>query len=160
MVRAGVIAASGLLALGAAAFGASQRGGDGRAAQRLAGVDFVISGRPTRVLRPGVSAPIDLRLRNRRRHPRLVTRLHVAVRVDAAHRRAGCSRRRDFRVRQLPRSAYPLRLGPRRSLRLSRLGVRRVPRVRMVDLARVDQDACKGARLTFRYTGRSTRLRR
>jgi hypothetical protein len=169
VVRSGLIAASGLLVVGALTAGGPlaptsavplPRGGSGEATQQLAGGDFSISGRPSRVLRPGLSAPIDLRLENLRDQPRLVTRIHVALTIDAAHRAAGCSRARDFRVRQLRPSAYPLRIDPRRPRTLRSLGVRYLPRVRMVNLRDVNQDACKGAQLTFCYSGRSRRLRR
>jgi hypothetical protein len=111
---------------------------------------FVIAGKLRAPLHPGSSQRIDLRLANRSRVPLWLTRLTVRVAVDRAHRRAGCSARRDFAVRQMPRRAFPLRLRPRLRLRLRR-AIR--PRVRMRNLARVNQDGCKGARLTLRYRG-------
>ncbi len=52
---------------------------------------FKISGRLPGPLAPGVSQPLNLRLSNRSRHRLLITKLTVSLRLDAAHRRAGCS---------------------------------------------------------------------
>jgi len=72
---------------------------------------------------------------------------------------AGCSARRDFAVRQLQRRAYPIRLPRGRTRRLSALGVRVLPRLRMRNLAGRNQDACKGASLRLRYRGRARKTR-
>jgi hypothetical protein len=109
---------------------------------------------------PGASQQLDLALTNRAGAPLIIRRLRVRVRLDRAHRLAGCSVRRDFLVRQLPRSAFPIRLPgkrgrtgrPRRRTRtLTALGVRTLPQVGMRDLTYTNQDACKGARLRFRF---------
>lgn len=107
-------------------------------------------------LRPGTSQALDLLLTNPHRYSLAVTRVTVAVAVDRAHARAGCDAGRDFRSIRMPSSSYPIRLWPRRTLSLSRLRVRVLPRVAMVALPR-NQDACKGARLTLTFGGRARR---
>ena len=119
---------------------------------------FAIRGNLTRTLAPGVSQPLNLRLTNPYRFTLQVVRLTVALSVDARHAAAGCRVSRNFKVTPLARSAYPIRLGPRRTRTLRALRVKRLPRVAMRNLA-VNQDACKGARLSFRYAGQARRWR-
>ena len=121
---------------------------------------FTVRGRLQRPLRPGSSERLDLALTNRRRFTLWMKRLTIQVSVDRRHRVRGCSVRRDFAVRQLRRSAYPIRLRRRTTRRLSALGIRMLPRVAMRDLVRVNQDACKGATLRLRYRGSAVRRRR
>ena len=128
-------------------------------AKRSRHASFAIRGNVRVPLRPGSSQRLNLRLINRRRFTLWITRLKVRVSVDRRHRAAGCSARRDFAVRQLRRRAYPIRLPRRRSRRLSALGVRVLPRLRMRDLAGTNQDACKGASLRLRYRGRARKSR-
>ena len=126
---------------------------------------FFIKAKVKRPLRPGTSARVRVKLRNRRRHTLWITRLRVRVSVDRQHRAAGCSARRDFVVRQLPRRVYPIRLPRRRRVGRARwrsfrsLGVHTRPRILMRDLLGVDQDACKGAKLRLRLTGRGRKRR-
>ncbi len=119
---------------------------------------FKISGRLAGPLAPGVSQPLNLRLSNRSRHRLLITKLTVSLRLDAAHRRAGCSWKRGFRVTPLKRSQYPISLPARRTRSLWALGVRALPRVSMLNLP-TSQDACKGATLRLRFAGRARRGR-
>lgn len=129
-----------------------------------------IRGDLSRPLFPGGSQSFDLALTNRAGAALSITRLRVRVRVDRAHRRAGCSARRDFLVGRLPRSAFPLMLPGRRNGRTGRplrttrtltaLGLRTLPWVGMRDLPSVNQDACKGARLRLRFSGRAHRAGR
>jgi hypothetical protein len=90
---------------------------------------------------PGASQQLDLALTNRGGAPLIVRRLRIRVRLDRAHRRAGCSVKRDRRSGR-PRG---------RTRTLTALGVRTLPQVGMRDLPYTNQDACKGARLRFRY---------
>jgi hypothetical protein len=120
---------------------------------------FTVRGRLRVPLRPGSSERLDLALTNRRGFTVWVRRLTVHVSVDRRHRKRGCSVRRDFAVRQLRRSAYPIKLRRRRTRRLSKLGVRMLPRVAMRDLRRVNQNACKRATLRLRYRGTAVRRR-
>lgn len=119
---------------------------------------FRISGDLLRPLTPGATQRLNLRLSNRSGHRLLITKLTISLRIDDAHRRAGCSRTRSFRVTRLKRREYPISLPARRTRTLRALGVRRVPSVRMLDLPR-NQDACKGAALRLRYSGRARRAR-
>jgi hypothetical protein len=119
---------------------------------------FKISGRLAGPLAPGVSQSLDLRLSNGSRKNLLVTRLTVSLRLDATHRRAGCSAKRSFRVTQLKRSQYPIALRAGRTRSLRALGLLPLPRVRMVNLP-TNQDACKGATLRLRFGGRARRGR-
>ena len=101
--RAGlIVAASASLAWGIAE---GRGGGSPRSS-------VVIEGGGLRPLFPGAQQALRLTLRNRRHRPVLVRWLHVRVRVDAVHRRAGCSRR-DFAIRPVPRRVFPLRLPAR-----------------------------------------------
>jgi hypothetical protein len=148
-----------LLVLGPAAYALGTAVHKAPGAKRHAKRSLTISGRLARPLRPGTSGRLDLRLANRRPFAVWVTRLRIRVSVDRRHRRAGCSARRDFAVRQLSRRAHPLRLPARRARRLSRLRVKRLPGVAMRNLRTVNQDACKGAKLRLRYTGTARRAR-
>ncbi len=121
---------------------------------------FVIGGslRVAR-LRPGVKRRLDLTLRNPHGFTIWVTSLGQSISVDRAHRAAGCSARRDFYTRELPRGELPIELAPRRKRTLRALGVERLPAIGMRNLRKVNQDACKGARLRLKYSGNSLRWR-
>ncbi len=112
-----------------------------------------VSGNVARPLTPGTSQRLNLRISNRSKRRMVVTKLTISLTVDAAHRRAGCSRARSFRVTPIRRRNYPITLPARRARTLRVLGVRRVPRLRMLNLA-TNQDACKGARLRLRYSAK------
>ena len=112
----------------------------------------------TQPLRPGTSQALDLRLTNPHRHSLAITKLTIAVVVDPAHARAGCDGGRDFRATAISPGAYPIRLRPRRTVRLRVLRPHNVPRLQMRALPH-NQDACKGARLTLKLGGRARRWR-
>jgi hypothetical protein len=128
---------------------------------------FDIIGQVTVPLEPGMTAPIDVALSNRIRHDLWITGLRVAVTVDPAHAAAGCSAARDYVVTQLPRVFDPILLPARRPFttrwpaqlhwpgsqrwRLRDLGVPALPTISMLNLADVDQNGCKGAKLTLRF---------
>jgi hypothetical protein len=116
---------------------------------------FKIRGNVVRPLRPGSMRRLNLKLTNRTNHGLLVTRITVQVKLDTAHRKAGCSRARSYRFIRMRHREYPLHLPARRTRSLRALGVRRVPRLRMLSLP-TNQDACKGAKLRLRYLGRAT----
>ena len=159
--RAAIAVLAVLLVLGPAVYASVAH----RGAKQHRHRSFALKGNVKTPLRPGTSGPVKLRLRNHRRHTLWITRLRVRVSVDRAHRAAGCSARRDFVVRQLPRRWYPIRLPRKRRVgrarwrSLSALGVRKRPRVGMRYLPGVDQDACKGAKLRLRLTGRARKKR-
>ena len=160
------LAAGAALLLGsvAVAFGADfhelfSRGGPAaKSSSKRHPHEFRIRGNLRRPLAPGVSEPLNLRLTNPHRFDLKVTRLTVAVEVDARHAAAGCWAAGNFEVKGLARWAYPIRLRRRRTRTLRALGIKRLPRVAMRNLA-VNQDACRGARLGFRYAGRARRWR-
>jgi hypothetical protein len=130
---------------------------------------FKIRGGLRQPLFPGASQPLELTLTNRAGVTLSITRLRVRVRIDAAHRAAGCSAKREFAIRQLPRSAFPIRLPGRRNRRTGRplritrtltaLRLRTRPWVGMRDLPFTNQGACKGARLRLRFRGRARKSR-
>ena len=103
-------------------------------------------------LRPGFSAPIDLRFTNpnsrtvRMRRARVTIIRITAPHADAAH---PCTRL-DYEIRQMPRRI--LQIPGMRSIDLSGLGVptRKWPTLAMRNRP-VNQDGCKGARLTLGY---------
>ena len=120
---------------------------------------FAISGRLTELLAPGRAVPLDLRLTNSRNTAlriRLLSVRVVDVRAPQADRAHPCTAG-DFAVVQLAGS-YGFRLPAHRSRSLSALGIasRRWPRVAMVNRP-VNQDGCKRASLTLRFTGLATR---
>lgn len=115
-----------------------------------------ISGPLSAPLWPGRTLPADPRITNRYPFGLRIIKLTVRVTLDAEHRRAGCSISRDFRVWQVPRREYPIRVGGTSSRRLSSLGVIAVPHVEMRDRP-FDQGACQGARLGLRYSARAMR---
>jgi len=121
--------------------------------------DFIISGSTTPRIKPGVSAPIDLRLTNTSDHAILVSSLTVTVRkVTAPNADAGhpCSAA-DFTVHQAA-DGLDLSLSAGETGRLStlQLPLASWPRVQMMNLP-VNQDGCKQATLTLDYSGAGTR---
>lgn len=141
-----------LMLLGLAVYAAAR----GAKAQPARQGMLVISGRLTAPLWPGKTLPADPWITNRYPFGLRITRLRVRVSVDAQHRAAGCSVPRDFRVWQVPRREYPIRVRARASVPLSRLGVDAVPHVEMRDLP-IDQVACQGARMRLRYSAQAVR---
>ena len=120
---------------------------------------FSIHGNLRPRLHPGTSAPVNLVLFNRRHFALGITNLKVRIRIDRRHARAGCSARRDYRIAQLKRRAYPIRIRAGDRRRLTGLGVRRknLPRIKMINRATRNQDACKGAKLKLVYSGAGRR---
>ena len=153
---AALVLAAALAAGCAGAPGPSSGDASAVPAARKRAPGFEIRGNLGRPLAPAVSQPLNLRLTNRQRFGLRILRLTIAVSVDARHAAAGCRASANFTVTPLARRAYPIRLGPRRTRTLRALGVKRLPRVTMRNLL-TSQDACKGARLKLRYTGRAQR---
>jgi hypothetical protein len=133
---------------------------------------FDIFGRLARPLTPSASQPVPIRLNNRLGSTLWITSLRVGVVVDRKHAAAGCSAARDFMVSQLPLGVYPIKLPPGtfyrpgwpahlrwpvQSWSLRALGVTALPMVSMLDLAQVNQDGCKGARLRLVFRARAYR---
>ena len=153
-----VLAAAALV--GAGAYALLAHGGPAAGAgKRHANPAFKIAGDLPRPLVPGAAQPLNLRLTNRRRFALGITKLSVAVAVDARGAKAGCAAAANFTVTRLAKDAYPIRLRARRTRTLRALGIRRVPVVVMRNLAS-NQDACQDVRLSFRYAGRARRWHR
>jgi hypothetical protein len=122
------------------------------------GSNFSISGSLPGVLAPGVTQPLDLALANPGTEEISISSLLVSIgqinapQSDATH---PCSLD-DFSVAQLS-GAYGFKVGPSQTRTLSELGFpeEEWPQVTMLDRA-VNQDGCKGASLTFSYTGSGT----
>lgn len=144
--------------------GCATRSGVGTGEARLAdpSVSFRIAGDTRRPLAPGVRAPVNVELTNPHGFRILVTDLRVSVRrVQAPRANAShpCSRR-DFEVDQLgTRRAFLIGPTATRTLRGLNVVRARWPHVGMVDRP-VNQDGCKAARLTLRYTADGTNIRR
>lgn len=97
-----------------------------------------------------------MRISNPSRHRLKITRVTVSLKLDTAHRTAGCTVASSFRVTGLRSGQYPLVVPPRSTRSLRVLGVAPLPRVRMLNLAST-QDACKTAKLRLRFIGEARR---
>jgi hypothetical protein len=110
-----------------------------------------ITGSVSTTLAPGVSAPIALSFLNPNSQPVSLGRVHVRVirvsapNADAAH---PCTRL-DFEIRQMPHQELRIPAG-RTDLLGLRLPVQQWPTFAMRNRP-VNQDGCKGARLTLGY---------
>jgi hypothetical protein len=116
---------------------------------------FMIRGTAAGLLAPGVGAPIDLRLTNPHRFAISVRRITVSigsVRAPQATPARPCSRA-DFSVVQASRVAGKgVPAARTRSLSALRIPRDSWPRVAMIDRT-VNQDGCKRASVTLRYSG-------
>lgn len=136
---------------------------------------FKIMTRLSERLSPGKTTQVRLYLANNLNKPVTVKRLSLKLRVDEAHAAKGCSVKRDYRVIQLPKRAFPYTLKPRgrpsgtkKSRKNQRARWRRMrpkqaahlPAIKMLDLRDVNQDACKGARLRVSFRTTPTRKKK
>jgi hypothetical protein len=132
--------------------------------------NFMINAQVSAPLTPGKSVPIKISLASNRLKPIWILRLSVRLTVDQKHAAAGCSVARDYRVVQIPRAAFPIRLAKAfaatkkrkarlrwRTLRAKRTRGR--PTLMMLNLPEVNQNACKGATLTVGFNSRSINKR-
>lgn len=117
------------------------------------GLPFTISGSVTG-LAPGVSQPLNLTLSNPNKKPLSVTNLGVSITqvTRAAGATLPCGTA-DYAVTQYA-GGYPLIIPANGTVSLAGLGVPSParPQVTMLDRP-LNQDGCKGARLTLAYTG-------
>ncbi len=135
---------------------------------------FVVRGSLERRLSPGVTSQFTISIANNRKVPIWVKRLRFKMSVDRAHARAGCSIKRDFRIAQLARRTFPIRIPAKRKIKVRRgwvnaksfrwraLAKRKTkgrPFVTMRNLAGVNQDACKGATFKLKFKGKATTKR-
>ena len=133
---------------------------NGQAASRSAAVtlivqksqSFQITGNLGAQLAPGIKAPLDLTLSNPHNFDLKVTNLAVAV--EEATSRAGCSGTQNFGITPIPPSRYPITLPARQTKTLAQLGVAEGDRPQVEMLNRPwNQDACKNATITLAYGG-------
>jgi hypothetical protein len=122
------------------------------------GEPFTIRGSSTEPISPGVSAPLNLRLRNPHSVPMSLTQLGVTVQKVSAPN-ADVARPctiGDFAVDQAS-SGIEITVAARATSTLSALGLARssMPQVGMLNRS-VNQDGCKGASLTLAYTASGT----
>lgn len=119
-------------------------------------------------LSPGRTLPIALTVANNRKGRQWITSLTIHASIDAQHATAGCSATRDFRVGQIPSRVFPYMMRATRyrkkkkgrkakpitkPMRSKYMNGR--PTITMVNLATVNQNACQGATVTLKATGRS-----
>lgn len=117
---------------------------------------FEICGELAGPLTPGTSQPIDMRISNHTRHRLRITRITVSLKPGRASSSAGCAVAASFRVARLRAEQYPIVVPPRSTRSLRALGVRPLPRVRMLNLAS-SQDACKAVKLRMDFRGDARR---
>jgi hypothetical protein len=110
-------------------------------------------------LKPGISLPVTIKIKNPSKYPVRLYRLKlkiIKIRAPRATKTRRCTTA-DFAIVQLP-GRYGPRIPARRSRNLTQLRIarKRWPRLVMRNLP-VNQDGCKLARLTIRYTGTARR---
>lgn len=162
-----------LFAGGAFAFN-SIKGEQSAKRKSRAAASFVVRGSLDRRLAPGVTSRVTISIANNRKIPIWVKRLRFRMSVDRAHAKAGCSIKRDFRIAQLTRRTFPIRIPAKRKVKVRRgkinaksfrwraLAKRKTkgrPYVTMRNLAGVNQDACKGATFKLKFKGKATTKR-
>ena len=147
-----------LLAVAAIVVYASSAAGP-TAAKNRGKKSFSVRGGVTAKLQPGMKLPLNVQIRNNRQQTIWITRLVYSIGVDSAHVARGCTVQRDFKLRQLPVAAFPIKVPAAKSGRrlryrsLRRLHVRYHPMLSMKYLRRTNQDACQGASISIRYSG-------
>lgn len=132
---------------------------------------FIVKGELAAPLRPGSTSQVKIGVANKKYTRIWIKSLRLSVSVDAAHAAAGCSVARDFEIVQLPKKAFPLRLAAAKKPKKRRGKKRKatvrwrafpagkargLPTIGMRNLADVNQDACKGATLNLKFTGKAT----
>lgn len=138
------------------------------AAKRRPSKAFFVKARFSKPVRPGVKSQVFIRIRNRRRHTIWITHLRYKISIDRAHRRRGCTVKRNFEALQIRRKTFPIKVTRNRRYRVRKKRKTRWltprmarmygrPAVRMRNLKRVNQDACKGAKIKMTFRGRAVR---
>jgi VCBS repeat-containing protein len=115
---------------------------------------FLIAGDVGTALAPGSKVPLDLTLTNPSNYDLLISNL--AVEVAEGTSKPSCSGTQNFKITQFT-GAYPVVLHPGTS-QLSALvpSSSRWPQVEMLNLA-ANQDVCRNATITLRYSGSATK---
>jgi hypothetical protein len=119
-------------------------------------------------LSPGKTLPVEISLANKRPVNLWIKRLSLRLSIDPAHAAAGCSVARDYRVTQIPKKFFPYKLvkakksrkrKKKQKLKWRKLPARKRggnPKLTMLALPDVNQNACKGATLKISFKSRST----
>lgn len=128
--------------------------GDGNADQGGSSAAFQIKGDAAAPVFPGVAVPIVLEFTNPHQQPMTVSHLRVSIRelrTPNADRDHPCTLN-DYVLYQVS-SAATMIVPPGTTAGFEKLGVprREWPRIGMLNRP-VDQDGCRGARLTLGYT--------
>ena len=124
--------------------------GSGHGEAQTGGADFTITGGGVRNLLLGVSRAIPLTLTNPNDTPIFVTALTVTVSADSSP--TGCSSADNVQLFQSnASSADPVLVPANGSVTLT--GSPRAPRITLVNLPGVNQDACKKVVFGLTYTG-------
>lgn len=131
-------------------------------------------------LAPGGQLPVKIQIANNKSYPLWIYRLKISAVVDHKHRLAGCKVDRDYSFTQIPRTAFPFRLNKRKfrvvTLKgkvkgkvrkkkqavfttMSRKLTKGEPKIEMNYLPNVNQDACKGATIHFKFDSRAEKTR-
>jgi uncharacterized membrane protein len=118
--------------------------------------DFQITGDLGAQLVPGRKAPLNLSLSNPNNFAIQVTSLAVAV--EEATSKPGCSGTQNFKVTQIPAARYPITMPQGQAKTLSQLGVSDTdkPQVEMLDRP-LNQDACMTAAIKLDYSGSASK---
>jgi hypothetical protein len=117
----------------------------------LAKKPFRISGDVVGTVIPGSTAPIAILLSNDNNFA--IDVVSLAVQVEEATNKAGCSGTQNFSPVQIPAVRYPFTIPGNGTRTLS--GADR-PQITMLNRA-VSQDACKGAQFRLQYSGTATK---
>jgi hypothetical protein len=114
--------------------------------------NFQVAGDLGVPLAPGVRVPLNLSLTNPHKFDLRITNLAVAV--EEATSRTGCSGTQNFKVTPIPAARYPITLPAQETRTLAQLGLPAGdrPQVEMLNQP-WNQDACKGASITLDYSG-------
>lgn len=130
---------------------------------------FLIQAKAREQLSPGRTVPVEISLANQLPKKQWITKLNLALAVDALHMAAGCSVTRDYRVTQIPKKVFPYKMRATRYKRAKKRGKSKPvyrpmaskhmagqPTISMVALHHTNQDACKGATLTINFISKAT----
>jgi hypothetical protein len=118
--------------------------------------DFQITGNLGSLLAPGRKVPLNLSLTNPNNFAIQVTSLAVAV--EEATTKPGCSGTQNFKITQIPASRYPITLPQGQAKTLSQLGVADADKPQVEMLNRPwSQDACMTASIKLDYSGSASK---
>lgn len=171
--------ASSLIALAIGAFVVHAATATHRTEASKRPVGFLILGKVAEPLRPGTTSSVKMYVATKRSQTLWITGMRMSLKIDATHTAAGCSADRDFAIEQLPKSAFPIKLSPKRKTRragklssskrkraaavkwraVSQQRTRGLPTITMRNLSGVNQDACKGATLNLIFNGQAVKKR-